>query len=191
MENIHQALSKLENLHRNLSPTDRRLLERCLVNLCQIGAPSNYDENINEGALSAIANYISKKLTESRSERSYVKEPTFSLRHLKNELSHGSSRRRFIPSEMRKYESIIWRALEKSAVTWHPEELTNFLSYCLRVETPLRLAYEVEPKKVVRVYRALYNALDEMQRERAFRELTLRLFSEERFVIALEEISQK
>lgn len=191
MEKIHRAFSNLDKAYFELSPDRQRLLERCLVNLAEIVLLSIDEHESNVTPLTAVANYTSKKLSDTRSSYSSPAEPNFSLRQLRNELSHGKSRKRFDPAEIRKYETAMWRALEKSASAWHPDELTKFLSYCLRTEIPFRQSHEAEPKKIVRIYKALYNAFDEQQKERAFRELTLRLFSEERFLIALGETSSK
>lgn len=181
MDTLDSLLRELARVAARLPRDEQRLVERSLRGLTEVAYHAREDLLARE-SLRTIATYLGKKtkgLETSSSEGSAL-----SLRALRNDLVHSRSLRKYSPTELKALEPFLWRVLERSSAEWESRELTNFLAYCL--QTPvLGLDTDADPKKIVRMYRAIFNAMPEQRREYVFRELVLRLFSERRFVNTL------
>lgn len=185
MENLRKLLDQIEKFTIELEISDQRAVEKCLKNLVNI-IELTRDELSDSDFLVQVARYTSKKLSDLELSSSPASGSTTALRALRNEIAHGRSLKRIEYPRVKKLVPVLWRTLEMSAELWDPSELGNFLMYCLRINASPVDIHTVEPKKLVRVYRAIYNTLEEKVKEQVFKELALRLFSEKRFVITLE-----
>jgi hypothetical protein len=187
VEKLAGLLSQLERQFSRLNSADQKAVETSLSNLITLlRINGGEDSPAGSDSLSDIARYSTKKRLDLELASNSSPASAAALRQLRNEVIHGKSLKRIEYARAKKLEPILWRTLEASARLWNPNELSNFLTYCLRTEGPRLDPDHVEPKKLVRVYRAIYNTLDPADKERAFKELALRLFSEKRFVLALE-----
>lgn len=187
MESLHKLLTQIERIASHATVSDRKLIEKCLSDFVNLIHLSAQNEPLAQEALPAVSRYLAKKSSDVEVSSSSSSGTTTALRQLRNEVIHGKSMKRLDYLRVKKLDPVLWRTLEMSAQLWDTHELSNFLSYCLRTEVPRLDPSNVDPKKLVRVYRAIYNTLDDADKEKAFKELALRLFSEKRFVVTLEE----
>jgi hypothetical protein len=179
LDDIDGVLSALYGASNKLEPFERRKLVQILKSIAMlVEADTAADQEILAEKLTLISNYVSRKLTELNPVQHA--EDVVSLKMLRNRAAHGDIRKLGSPAETRKYYSMVWRALSRTASSWHPLELSNFLAYCIGTREIEIDPYAAGPTKVVNLYKAAFNALDEERKQQAFRELLMRLYSEPR-----------
>jgi hypothetical protein len=178
-DNISGVLSALYSASIELEPYEQRKLIKILENISiLIKADTAGDQDIRSEKLTLISNYVARKTAELNPLQ-HTKD-IVSLKILRNRAAHGDTRTLGSPAETRKYYAMVWRALSRSAGSWQPLELSNFLAYCIGTHEIDIDPYAAGADKVINLYKAAFNALDEDRKQQAFRELLMRLYSEPR-----------
>lgn len=178
-DDIDGVLSALYGASRKLESYERRKLIQVLKSIAMLVETDTVgDQEIRTEKLTLISSYVARKLTEL-SPLQHA-EDVVSLKMLRNRAAHGDIRKLGSPAEIRKYYAMVWRALSRSASSWDPLELSNFLAYCIGTREIDIDHYAAGASKVINLYKAAFNALDEDRKQRAFRELLMRLYSEPR-----------
>jgi len=163
-----------------LGPSEIDALSTTIANLTTI-ISSNMpqlaiDRTSLKRKLKQIAAYTTRKAREDNFDA--VQEGV-SLRDLRNQLMHRG--RGFdLPHERRALSSALWRALEASGPYWDPVELANLLAYCVGVLRSNIDPDRAGPVRVIKVYKAIFNTLEEGKQDRAVKELILRLSTDPR-----------
>lgn len=191
MNDFTTLANRLNRSLDHLSPSEREHVEKILITLIELSdliASKPHHEHVT---LPSISKYITKKLKEEHQFEEREFQKGFSLQQFRNELMHGASFKKYDPSKIKAFETIIWRTLEQSASEWNGQELSNLLSYCLNTNTIDIATKNIELRMIVRIYRAIYNAYGEDRKQETLRELIYRLFSEPRFREAFERASLK
>ena len=190
MYRLNTAFSRYEQALRTLSEVDRDVAIDIIFNLADAIEHTNksirHEKPSNE--LKLIRNYIIKKLAEAHSPPNSNLESRDSLIHFKNELVHGKFHRKFNANDIKRLAPFFWKVLEKSAPRWNPRELSNILAYCLYTIPNINDILSSDPKKIVRLYKAIFYALNEDQQTMSFIELTLRILSEPIFKGTLDSM---
>jgi len=190
MYRLNAAFSRYEQALRTLSDVDREAAIDLISSLAGVielvKEPIGVAQPSSE--LKVIRNYLTKKLTEARSPASSKPESRDLLNHFRNELAHGKFHRKYGPNDTKRLAPFFWKVLEKSAPQWNPHELSNILAYCLHTSPSTNENLSSDQKKIVRFYKAIFNALDEDRQTSAFIELTLRLLSEPPFKGTLDSM---
>lgn len=192
MHRLHAAFSRYEQALRSLSDVDREAaidIISSLASVIELVSEPVGDEKPSD-ELKVIRNYLTKKLAGARSPASSKLESRDLLNHFRNELAHGKFHRKYGASDTKRLAPFFWKVLEKSAPHWNPHELSNILAYCLHTSPNTSESLSSDQKKIVRVYRAIFNALDEERQTSAFIELTLRLLSEPTFKGTLDSMAR-
>ena len=179
LNNISDVLSALYGAYNNLEPYEQRKLLQVLKNIALLSeVDAATDQEVIAGKLTLISSYIGRKLNELNPLQHA--EEVISLKMLRNRAVHGDMNKLGSPVEIRKYYAMVWRALSRSASNWHPLELSNFLAYCIGTREIDIDPYAAGATKVINLYKAAFNALDEDRKQHAFKELLMRLYSEPR-----------
>lgn len=190
MHRLNAVFSRYEKAFRNLSEADREAAIDIISSLADV--IQLVDEPVRDKEpsveLKTIRNYLTKKLAGARSPASSEQESRYLLNQFRNELAHGKFHRKYGSRNTKKLAPFFWKVLEKSAPQWNPHELSNILAYCLHTSPNTNESLSSDQKKIVRVYKAIFNALDEERQTSAFIELTLRLLSEPTFKGTLDSM---
>ena len=185
---IKNHFADLDRIYSRLSPLEQNLLDKCFSDLTEIAFLSAEQRPQAKNDLIAISTYIRGKLNKSYLLNQSAGLSEVSLRQLRNELFHRGSLLKFSPSQIKKLESLLWKTLERSSPMWDLQELSNLLAYCLQTPTPNLDILSNEPKKLIRIYTAIYNAFNKDQKNRAFKELALRVLTEKKILLTLNEM---
>lgn len=190
MHRLNAVFSRYEKAFSNLSEADREAAIDIISSLADVIQLVNEPIGDKEPPieLKTIRNYLTKKLADARSPASSELESRYLLNQFRNELAHGKFHRKYGSSDTKKLAPFFWKVLEKSAPHWNPHELSNILAYCLHTSPNTNEGLSSDQKKIVRAYKAIFNALDEERKTSAFIELTLRLLSEPTFKGTLDSM---
>jgi hypothetical protein len=178
---LQDVLESLSRVYGRLDDADRRLLLDTLTNIAEVASQVRDPDEPNK--LRPVARYTASRLKGSR--RLGEHEQVVSLRAFRNQLVHqgGSS---LSPSELRRYSSALWRALERSAEEWNSVEIYNILAYCMgEVQSGVN-PQMTNAMGVIKSYKLLFVGLDKSRQERCLKELVMRLYSYPKFINILE-----
>lgn len=132
--------------------------------------------------LGQLASYLAKKADQLDPEIAAVQ--IAGLRRIRNELAHGRHSRE---RDFTQYYQPMWKAISKLAQQIGPFEIEDLLAYSMRIRSIGVAKQGASPAKVVAVYRPLFNAMDHESKRQVFRELLLRLFSDSKSMLLLDE----
>lgn len=175
MIDVSSYLYNLNARLPSLLPDELADIERLLqviIMACDLTIERRGSHN---ATLSQIRRYAERKLNEDRAPAPSAQTSEQSLRDLRNALVHGGTLNKFSEPERRYLEEQLWSALEKSAPRWNTSELKSFLSYCIphNGETTAQTS-----SGVIRYFHTAFSKLPEEYRERSFKELIVRIFSD-------------
>lgn len=177
LDDIDGILSALYGTYKKLKPYEQRKLFLILKNIALLTETDDtVDQEILAEKLTLISGYVARKLNELNPLQHA--EDIVSLKMLRNRSAHGDISKLGSPAEIRKYYAMVWRALSRSATSWNALELSNFLAYCIGTREIDIDPNSAGPARVINLYKAAFNALDEKRKQKAFSELLMRLYSE-------------
>lgn len=166
------TLRLLASTARDLPEEQRQLLATILDDLRSLVA-SDRDGQAAEKALRRLSTYIKRQAKPTSSLRSEA----LALALVRNQLMHGKVR--LASLDLQPLRTILWRELERHADVWPVDEIEHLLAYCVG-KAPPRAKWS-DQTGVVRVYKNLFRTLPEDEKDRAFKELLLRVLSEPAF----------
>jgi len=173
---VNDALSSLHRESRNLPPEVEYALARLLDQLAEmVGRTAPQDMQLLRERLSEISVYTLRKQKEAEVESHYY--DSMALKDIRNLFAHGMGRTD--RDRMAHYEEAIWRILTRSAHSWEPLELDNFLAYCIGQHLETRVDYD-SPEKIIRSYRRMFKSLDTFARQKSLEEMVMRITSDPR-----------
>lgn len=172
-DDFSRILSSLSEVYYKLDLDSSDELYKILTRLLKI-TDGTLPEKERFLKLIQISNYVKRKFDELDPNK--PKQDLISLRNLRGMLAHGNLNIK--PIDIRKYSTMLWRAISRSADRWDPMELSNFLAYCIDVPTAKVDPYSAGSKRIINIYKANYNALDENRKIGAIEELVMRIYSD-------------
>jgi hypothetical protein len=186
MHQLNEAFNRYEKALYALSEQDREVAIDLIYRLASAIeiARESIEDNQRATSLKKIHNYLIKKTYKAHSSKGTKPEYLILLQKFRNELIHGKSHKNHDPEEIKTLAPFFWKVLEQSALHWDPLELSNILAYCLHASPHASF----DQKKIIRVYKTIFNALDENQQINAFIELSLRIVSEPIFKDTLDSM---
>lgn len=180
-EDLDYCLKILRDHGHHLQHEEREMLTRTLEGIIDLVFREELSGNSRTEILRQISNYIRSKA--KRDSELSLDSNNISLLEYRNRRFHEMAQD---PQNAKKLYLQFWRLLEKDSVNWHPYELANLLSYCLRTGPGLMDLNHAEPIKMVRVFKSIFNALSNDQKTETFDELMMRFSNEPRFRRAIE-----
>lgn len=190
MYRLNSAVNRFVQELDLLTEAERDETSKIIIRLTELMENSRLsgDKELFLNELKSIRTYLGKKVSKANQTTSPEQNTHELLVRFRNELSHGPSHRKYSTSETKNLAATFWKILELSASRWNPYELLNILAYCLDTYyKPIRDSH-LDPKKIIRTYKAIFNNFNEDQKTVALSELILRFRSEPAFKGALESM---
>jgi hypothetical protein len=164
MKTINELVRELENQYYNRADYQRQDFQKILeVFVNSMENPREY-------------NRIKKIFLKIDSPKKKPIKKQLTVSNIRQFLFKSKS----VPNEYKaQIEKFIWRILPELSSFNNNSELNNFLSYILEVRIE-KLPEIEDRKKLVKIYKDLYDSLDESKKEMVLQELARRVISESR-----------
>lgn len=162
-------------------PTEYETLSQALEDFIELFDRRLISERTGSRTLTQLSRYLANK-TKSLHPNT-IAERAATLRALRNRLVHG---RAVSIDELTSGYDALWTALAREAKSFNAADLFNLLTYSLRIP-PNSLKISQNQSRMITAFRGLFKAMPAEEKERAFKELLVRLFSEPEFARALDQ----
>lgn len=190
MYRLNSAVNRFVQELDSLSEAERDEATEIIIKLTELIEISRHsaDKEHISNELKSIRIYLAKKVSKANPKTSSGHTAHSLLVRFRNELSHGPSHRKYSTSDTKSLAATFWKILELSAPRWDPHELLNILAYCLDTYYKPSRDSDLDSKKIIRIYKTIFNNFNEDQKMVALSELLLRFRSEPAFKGALESM---
>lgn len=193
MHRLNSAFNRFAQSYHSLSEADREIAIEIISRLAElIELPQSQIRTVDfPTELKSIQNYLDRKISRAKPPINSAPNLHNLLVGFRNELAHGPTSKRDSASNTKKFAPIFWKILEASDPRWNPHELMNILAYCMGTHYRPSINSNLDSKKIIRFYKAIFSTFDEDQKIEAFSELILRFRSEPAFKGTLESMVRR